>query len=147
MAFYAPQNTPQGFCIPKNYVFVRKIQKVRLFAPQNTPQGVSRGKSSVSRRRNPSLAHARQSTGSSGSTGLVSSSAAQTLPSTRAGGQDDGSYNKLPQKNMWKQFERTSHVFVCFIHTKHILMFFLCRSTKKQTRTLCILFYSLTRLA
>ena len=63
-------------------------------APKNTPQGVSRGKNSVSRRRNPSLAH---TAGSSGSTGLVSSSAAQTLPSTRAGGQDDGSYNKLPQ--------------------------------------------------
>ena len=62
-----------------------------FYAPKNTPQGVSRGKSSVSRRRNPSLAH------TAGSTGLVSSSAAQTLPSTRAGGQDDGSYNKLPQ--------------------------------------------------
>ena len=57
-----------------------------LYAPQNTPQGVSTGKSSVSRERNTSLAHAPKSTGS---TGLVSSSAAQTLPSTRAGGQDD----------------------------------------------------------
>ena len=68
-----------------------------FYAPKNTPQGVSRGKSSVSRRRNPSLAH---TAGSSGSSGLVSSSAAQTLPSTRAGGQDDGSYNKLPQINI-----------------------------------------------
>ena len=107
-AFYAPKNTPQGFYIAKNCVFVRKTQKVRVpipagafYVPKNMHQVVSRGKSSVSRRRNPSLAHARQSTGSSGSTGLVSSSAAQTLPSTRAGGQDDVSSQANSLKLLW----------------------------------------------
>ena len=64
-AFYAPQNTPQGFYINKDYVFLRKAQKVRVpvpagpfYTPQNMPQGVSRGQSSVSRKRNPSLGHA-----------------------------------------------------------------------------------------
>ena len=83
-----------------------------FYAPKNTPQGVSRGKSSVSRRRNPSLAH---TAGSTGSTGLVSSSAAQTLPSTRAGGQDDGSYNKLPQTII-----STTQIVVSFVSLGYI---------------------------
>ena len=83
--------------LPKTRECVSPFPQGLFMPPKNTPQGVSRGKSSVSRRRNPSLAHTAGSTGSTGSTGLVSSSAAQTLPSTRAGGQDDGSYNKLPQ--------------------------------------------------
>ena len=51
--------------------------------------------------------------GSDGSDGIDGSGAkmvAQTPPSTRAGGQDDGSLNKLPQK-------RIALIYTCLLYT------------------------------
>ena len=98
------QKTKVSVFAKNNLVFFLKpgccgvpIPAGAFFSPKKHAPGCFQRQSSVSRRRNPSLAHTAGSTGSTGSAGLVSSSAAQTLPSTRAGGQDDGSYNKLPQ--------------------------------------------------
>ena len=40
----------------------------------------------------------------------VSESAAQTLPSTRAGGQDDVSYNKLNRQQQWTIYENPNKI-------------------------------------
>ena len=47
--------------------------------------------------RNPTLGHAAYPADPPDPPEVVAASAARTLPSTRAGGQDDVSYNKLPQ--------------------------------------------------
>ena len=71
--------------------------KLELAVPQSSIANLASAKVLQIATRFPFWELATGATGATGATEVVSQTPSNDLPSTRAGGQDDGSLNKLPQ--------------------------------------------------